>query len=139
MKSGKPDFFIELYRMIYAIFKKSVGTKNFSPLQFIISSIGIILLFGLLACNQKNTNGKTIVVDVRQELIWKQGHACEGKNIPLAELEKHKTELLNYDTVIFVCETGASAGQATAYMNAQKDRKTVFKNGISWTRYQTCP
>lgn len=112
-----------------AKFKKSVGTKNFSSL----------LVFILFACSGKNTNGKTIVVDVRQKGIWAQGHACEGVNIPLPELEKHKSELLKYDTVIFVCETGASAQQATSYMNAQKDRTTVFKNGVSWTNYQTCP
>ena len=75
------------------------------------------------------------MVDVRSEGIWKQGHAATGINIPLPELEKHKTELLQYDTVIFVCETGESAQQATSYMNAQKDRATVFKNGISWTNY----
>lgn len=121
-----------------------VGAKNFSPLRiyYIIEMKKItpfIALSLLFACSGKATNGKTIVVDVRPEGIWKQGHACVGKNIPLAELEKHKTELLEYDTVIFVCETGASAQQATSYMNTQKDRKTVFKNGVSWTNYQDCP
>ena len=99
----------------------------------------LLISIMLLACYQKSTNGKTIVVDVRTEGIWKQGHACVGKNIPLAELEKHKTELLEYDTVIFVCETGSSAQQATSYMNAQKEHTTVFKNGVSWTNYQDCP
>ena len=84
---------------------------------------------------RKTTNGKTIVVDVRTEGIWKQGHG-QGINIPLPKLEKHKAELLKYDTVIFVCETGASAQQATSYMNAQKEHETVFKNGVSWTNYQ---
>lgn len=98
----------------------------------------LLLSITLLACDQKNTNGKTIVVDVRQEPIWKQGHG-NGINIPLPELEKHREELLQYDTVIFVCETGQSAQLATSYMNAQKGHTTVFKNGISWTKYQTCP
>lgn len=94
----------------------------------------LLLLSALFACNQKTTNGKTLVVDVRPELIWKQGHGS-GINIPLVKLEQHKAELLKYDTVIFVCETGSSAKQATSYMNAQKERTTVFKNGISWTNY----
>lgn len=99
----------------------------------------LLLSISFLACHQKNTNGKTIVVDVRQEMIWKQGHG-KGINIPLPELEKHKADLLKYDTVIFVCETGASAQQATTYMNAQTGRETVFRNGISWTRYSVeCP
>jgi len=105
-----------------------IGAKNFS----------LLLVFIVFACNQKTTNGKTLVVDVRQEGIWRQRHG-RGVSIPLPELEKHKNELLQYDTVIFVCETGQSAQQATAYMNAQKNRKTVFKNGISWVNYQTCP
>lgn len=100
------------------------------------SVLFFLLFFNLFACNEKTTNGKTLVVDVRPEGIWKQGHASEGVNIPLSELEKHKSELLKYDTVIFVCETGESAQQATSYMNAQKEHQTVFKNGISWTNYQ---
>lgn len=98
--------------------------------------LSFIVLSILFACSEKTTNGKTLVVDVRPEGIWKQGHASEGVNIPLSELEKHKSELLKYDTVIFVCETGASAQQATSYMNGQKEHQTVFKNGISWTNYQ---
>ncbi|TSJ41199.1 rhodanese-like domain-containing protein [Fluviicola chungangensis] len=96
---------------------------------------GFILFLGLIACSGKSTNGKTLLVDVRPEGIWRQGHARTGVNIPLPELEKHKQELLQYDTVIFVCESGESAQQATSYMNAQKEHETVFKNGISWTRY----
>jgi rhodanese-related sulfurtransferase len=95
-----------------------------------------LVFLPLFACNQKTTNGKTLLVDVRLEGIWKQGHASEGVNIPLSDLEKHKSELLKYDTVIFVCETGESAQQATSYMNGQKEHQTVFKNGISWTNYQ---
>ncbi len=96
----------------------------------------LLLVFpALFACNQKTTNGKTLVVDVRSEGIWRQGHASTGINIPLPELEKHKAELLKYDTVIFVCESGESAQQATSYMNAQKERTTIFKNGVSWTYF----
>src|SRR5688500_8868786 len=95
---------------------------------FFISSI-------LFACNEKTTNGKTLVVDVRSKGEWKQGHG-RGINIPLPELEKHKQALLNYDTVIFVCEKGGRSRNALSYMNAQKDKSTVFKNGISWTNYR---
>lgn len=94
-----------------------------------------ILLFTLFACDQKTTNGKTLVVDVRNEGEWKQGHG-RGKNIPLNELEKHKSELLKYDTIIFVCEEGSRAQNAVSYMNGQKERTTVFKNGVSWTSYR---
>ncbi|MDF3026717.1 MAG: rhodanese-like protein [Fluviicola sp.] len=95
---------------------------------FFISSI-------LFACNEKPTNGKTLVVDVRSKGEWKQGHG-RGINIPLPELEKHKQALLNYDTVIFVCEKGGRSQNALSYMNAQKEHTTVFKNGISWVNYQ---
>ncbi|WP_341905878.1 rhodanese-like domain-containing protein [Fluviicola taffensis] len=99
------------------------------------SLLVLILLSMTLACNQKTTNGKTLVVDVRSELEWKQGHG-RGVNIPLTELEKHKQELLNYDTIIFVCEKGGRSQNAISYMNAQKEHQTVFKNGVSWTNYQ---
>lgn len=108
--------------------------KVFSIIPFSIF-IFLILFAILLACNQKTTNGKTLVVDVRSKGEWKQGHG-RGINIPLPELEKHKQELLNYDTVIFVCEEGGRSQNALSYMNAQKGKSTVFKNGISWTSYQ---
>lgn len=97
---------------------------------------GFVLLLSLFSCAGKTTNGKTIVVDVRPEGIWKQGHG-KSINIPLPELEKHRSELLQYDTVIFVCETGESAQNATSWMNvnAPKDHETIFTNGSSWTNY----
>jgi|GEM_PF-5695304 len=106
---------------------------HFKILSIIPFSIFIFLI--LFACNQKTTNGKTLVVDVRSEIEWKQGHG-RGINIPLSELEKHKHQLLNYDTVIFVCEKGGRSQNAISYMNEQKGRTTVFKNGVSWTNYQ---
>jgi rhodanese-related sulfurtransferase len=100
-------------------------------MKTIVLFITISILF---ACNQKTTNGKTLVVDVRSEIEWKQGHG-RGINVPLAELEKYKLELLKYDTVIFVCEMGSRAQNATSYMNGQKEHTTVFKNGISWVNF----
>jgi rhodanese-related sulfurtransferase len=96
---------------------------------------GFILFFSLFACSGKTTNGKTIVVDVRSKTEWKQGHG-RGVNIPLPELEQHTDALLNYDTVIFVCEQGGRSQNALSYMNAQKNKSTVFKNGISWVNYR---
>jgi rhodanese-related sulfurtransferase len=98
------------------------------------TQIFFILFIPLVACNTKTTNGKTLVVDVRSEMEWKQGHGT-GINIPLSELENHKSDLLKYDSVIFVCEKGARAQNALTYMNSQKEHTTVFKNGISWTNF----
>lgn len=100
-----------------------------------MKTTSFFLIFSILfACNHKTTNGKTLVVDVRSEGEWKQGHG-RGINIPLIELEKHKQELLNYDTIIFVCEKGGRSQNAISYMNGQKGHTTVFRNGVSWTYY----
>lgn len=96
--------------------------------------IFLLLPIVLFSCDQKTTNGKTLVVDVRSEGEWKQGHG-RGVNIPLTELEKHQQELLQYDTVIFVCENGGRAKNAQAYMNHLEEHSTVFKNGVSWVYY----
>lgn len=116
---------------------KDMSFKNFSihSGKSIFNSFLIILFCSLFSCNQKTTNGKTLVVDVRSKGEWMQGHG-RGINIPLPELEKHKQELMNYDTVIFVCEKGGRSQNALSYMNAQKGKSTVFKNGTSWTNYQ---
>lgn len=148
LKSGKPDFFVELcftlekiwLRILCGLFTtkhtKSTRIVGYTQMRYCMRTVLLFLLFTILfACNQNATNGKTLIVDVRSEGIWRQGHASTGVNIPLPELEKHKSELLKYDTVIFVCETGESAQQATSYINVQKERTTVFKNGGSWTHY----
>ena len=113
---------------------QEVNFKISSIIPFSIFNFSILFSI-LFACNQKATNGKTLVVDVRSEGEWKQGHG-RGINIPITELEKHKHELLNYDTVIFVCEKGGRSQNAFSYMNAQKGKSTVFKNGVSWVNYQ---
>ena len=58
---------------------KDMSFKNFSihSGKSIFNSFLIILFCSLFSCNQKTTNGKTLVVDVRSKGEWMLCH-CRG-------------------------------------------------------------
>lgn len=60
-----------------------------------------------------------IVVDVRTQEEWDQGHAVNSILMPLHELAAHFEELPQDAPVLLVCRSGARSGQATAYLRNQ--------------------
>jgi rhodanese-related sulfurtransferase len=104
--------------------------------------ITIVAIFmALSACNTSQPptksaafkgNGKHILVDVRSTEEWNEdGHADCAVNYPLDELEQHKAELSQYDSVTFVCKSGGRAGQATDWLSGLQ-LGNVVQNGGSW-------
>lgn len=57
-----------------------------------------------------------IVVDVRTQEEWDQGHAANSILMPLHELADHLAELPQDVPLLLVCRSGARSGQATAYL-----------------------
>ena len=49
---------------------------------------------------------KTIIVDLRDEQIYRRGHIPKAINIPDNELAGRIHELHDYNTIIFYCERG---------------------------------
>lgn len=60
-----------------------------------------------------------IVVDVRTQEEWNQGHAANSILMPLHELAAHFEQLPQDVPVLLVCRSGARSGQATAYLRNQ--------------------
>ncbi len=60
-----------------------------------------------------------IVVDVRTQEEWDQGHAANSILMPLHELAAHFEQLPQDVPVLLVCRSGARSGQATAYLRNQ--------------------
>ncbi|MDE3244910.1 MAG: rhodanese-like domain-containing protein [Acidobacteriota bacterium] len=60
-----------------------------------------------------------IVVDVRTQEEWDQGHAANSILMPLHELAAHFEQLPRDVPVLLVCRSGARSGQATAYLRNQ--------------------
>lgn len=60
-----------------------------------------------------------VVVDVRTQEEWDQGHAANSILVPLHELADHLAELPRDVPLLLVCRSGARSGQATAYLRNQ--------------------
>ncbi|MBL0211482.1 MAG: rhodanese-like domain-containing protein [Holophagaceae bacterium] len=60
-----------------------------------------------------------VVVDVRTQEEWDQGHAANSILVPLHELADHFGELPQDVPVLLVCRSGARSGQATAYLRGK--------------------
>ncbi len=60
-----------------------------------------------------------VVVDVRTQEEWDQGHAANSILVPLHELADHLEELPTDVPLLLVCRSGARSGQATAYLRNQ--------------------
>lgn len=106
-----------------------------------MKKIAILLSISALvaSCSQSSnsvqsipTTGKSIVIDVRSVEEWNNdGHANCSTNFPLDELEMHKSELAQYDTITFVCLSGGRAGQAVDWAQDSFTNK-VIQNGGNW-------
>lgn len=60
----------------------------------------------------KENPSQIVVIDVRDEKDVKRGTFPGAINIPINELEKKLTDLPKNKPVVFVCSTGARAGEA---------------------------
>lgn len=100
------------------------------------SYLGIALLIsscgsGETPSTAEITKGNKLVVDVRSEGEWDAGHKECTVHFPLDKIQNHEKELMEYDTVYFVCQSGVRAGQASSYMQS-KNPDAVYINAGSW-------
>lgn len=87
--------------------------------------------------------GGVVVVDVREQVEWNQGHISEAVHIPLGTLMSHPRELLQQDGIIFVCaegirsavacEVAAAIGKTQIY-NLEGGTKAWLKQGYPLTQ-----
>ena len=70
----------------------------------------------LLQATQLINQNKTIIIDVRDEAQFANGHIREARNIPAKDLAKRVGELEKLKTrnVLVVCQTGTQSGKAAA-------------------------
>lgn len=87
--------------------------------------------------------GGLLVVDVREQAEWSQGHIAEAVHIPLGTLMSRPRELLQQDGIIFVCSEGirsavacevAAAIGRTQLYNLEGGTKDWVKQGYPLTR-----
>ncbi len=65
------------------------------------------------------TRDDVVVIDVREQWEYDNGHIPGVMLIPLSEFDARLDEIPNDQTVIFACESGARSKRVTSAMKAQ--------------------
>ena len=130
--SGNWELFLALAIILFLLARTWFGP---SAVVMVLASEAVQLI------NHKNA----LVVDVRTEKEYQQGHVMNALHIPLGVLDDRIQELQAYknDAVVLVCRSGARSAQA-----ATKLRKQGFTNVhnigggmLAWERINlaSCP
>jgi rhodanese-related sulfurtransferase len=97
---------------------------------------------GTLEATRLMNQPGTLVLDVREEKEFAEGHLPKARHVPLKELGNRVGELAKFKSkpVIVTCRTGARAGAACRALKAQ-GFTTVFqlKGGLAEWRKASLP
>lgn len=74
----------------------------------------------ILQATQIFNQGKTLLVDVRDEAEFAKGHMRDARNIPLKQLTTRVGEIEKFKakTVIVVCKSGVQSSKASGQLRA---------------------
>ncbi|MBJ6369782.1 rhodanese-like domain-containing protein [Snuella sedimenti] len=76
-----------------------------------------------------------IILDVRTQREWDNGHINDSVHIPLDELKNRIDEVKKFNkSVIVVCQSGIRAAKASRFLNENNIDAT---NGGGWATLQT--
>lgn len=89
-----------------------------------------------LEARSRQRDETAIIVDVREQDEWQDGHIPGARHIPLGELQQRAPEILAEPDVIFVCQSGGrSAAAAQAFGRAGHRNVSSLAGGMSaWQR-----
>lgn len=73
-----------------------------------------------------------MLLDVRTDAEWEQGHIAGSTHIPLDQLNSRADEVS--DRVVCICAVGGRSAQAAAYLNSTGRQAINLEGGIQgWT------
>lgn len=77
-------------------------------------------------------DGDWMLLDVRTDAEWRDGHVEGSVHIPLDQLMDRTTEVS--ERVVCICASGGRSAQATAYLNQTGRQAVNLAGGIhAWT------
>lgn len=80
-------------------------------------------------------NEDVIIVDVREDWEYAEGHIPDSILMPLGEIPARMSELPTDKTIIAVCRSGNRSGQAAEFLSAQGYDVHNMEGGmLSWTQ-----
>ncbi len=88
------------------------------------------------AFEQTKDNNKNILIDVREESEYKNGHAKNALSFPLSYLsEKEAEELKKYENVYVICQSGGRSLRAVDFLLKQDVSAINVEGGtFAWVR-----
>ena len=82
---------------------------------------------------QKTRAVNTAFIDVRTPEEYSAGHARGAVNMPLSTLGKHAHELVKFDSVYVICQSGGRSSSATSQLLARKINAINVAGGtLAW-------
>ena len=87
-------------------------------------------------------NSDAVVLDLRDQAEFEQGHIVDSLNIPFANLESRIDELTKYKDkpIVLACKMGQHAGSAGAMLRkAGYENVSRLRGGITEWRGQSMP
>jgi|TARA_B110000263_G_scaffold190451_1_gene168237 rhodanese-related sulfurtransferase len=67
---------------------------------------------------EMQSNGDSLIIDVRNEDEYEGGHVKDAKWIPVDEIVKRVDELPKSGNILFICAVGARSGLAAEYASS---------------------
>lgn len=109
-------------------------------IKIIITSIGIIIMFGLIKNmfsennneELKGTVNNAFLVDVRTPAEFAEGNVPGSINIPLDQVQMQMAQFKNHENIVVFCRSGNRSGQAKAIL--EQNGFTNVVNGGTWQR-----
>jgi len=112
-------FFATLGMLIYTEYTRMAGsTAQLSP----------------FAATQMMNDGDTIVVDVRDESEFKNGHVLNARNLPVSKLDErmHEIEKFKDRDIVLYCDSGMRTTRASAKLKKNGFEKLhVIAGGLT--------
>jgi len=80
--------------------------------------------------------GDGVLVDVREDFEWRQGHAAGARHIPLLELPARLAELSRETPVYLICASGNRSGRAAEFLGRNGFARAINVRGgtVAWHR-----
>ena len=108
--------------------------------KIIITSIGIIIMFGLIKNMFSENNNEELkgivnnafLVDVRTPAEFAEGNVPGSINIPLDQIQMQMAQFKNHENIVVFCRSGNRSGQAKAIL--EQNGFTNVVNGGTWQR-----
>jgi rhodanese-related sulfurtransferase len=96
----------------------------------------------ILQATQLFNQGKTLLLDVREDAEFIKGHVRDAKNIPLKQLSTRLAEIDKYKakTVIVICTSGVQSSKASGQLkNAGFSDVSILDGGMAAWQAQGLP